>query len=594
MDILGESFVAEDIQHWQGRSTTLDAPRIATIMGVHQLRTAPEAPERGSAGAGVPFFRFPQWLFCPAPDCRRMIRWSVTRERELEPGRPPRCTKCRSRRQLVPMRFVGICSNGHLDDVDWYRWAHSRARATQRCPQRDALEFRNEPSKGGGLDSLTVRCTACGAARSLSGISQPDALKSAGIRCAGRQPWLSRDVGESCELPLVAVQRGASNVHQPVPGSALDIPPDSDWDHYGGVAARIRSHTDFHSLEANPEHPLKDPLIANIAHEVGAEVPMVEAVLRAQVGVDDAVPVSGLELSEEQIRRDEWGALTARRSHTVDPRDRFVIEPVDLHEAGGPDRLPDATVELVDSLGAVIKVSRLREIRVLKGFQRYERRRVVPADLGARLGWLPAIEVYGEGIFLSLAEDRVAEWERHPDVLARTAALEQRRRTSYFAELLPQASPRFVLVHTLAHLLVRELVYESGYSSSSLRERLYVGQADSPRPMAGLLVYTGAGDSEGTLGGLVRGGELNRLLPTMATALLRSEWCSLDPVCAETTAQGPDGLSLAACHACALVAETSCERGNALLDRKLLVDSGFGYFRTALTAAQRRQAAEVL
>lgn len=93
-DIVGESFVAEDTQRWKGKATNVDAPRIAAIMGVNGLRTAPPAPERGSKGAGVPFYRFPQWMFCPAKNCRRMTRWSLTKERGIQSGDPPRCTEC--------------------------------------------------------------------------------------------------------------------------------------------------------------------------------------------------------------------------------------------------------------------------------------------------------------------------------------------------------------------------------------------------------------------------------------------------------------------------------------------------------------------
>jgi hypothetical protein len=124
-------------------------------------------------------------------------------------------------------------------------------------------------------------------------------------------------------------------------------------------------------------------------------------------------------------------------------------------------------------------------------------------------------------------------------------------------------------VHRFAHALINQLVFECGYSTAALRERLYVS-ADTQAPMAALLIYTAAGDSEGTLGGLVRLGREERFLSTVAHALKRIAWCSADPVCSEVGAQGPDGSNKAACQACLLLPETSCETINRGLDRAVL------------------------
>lgn len=128
--------------------------------------------------------------------------------------------------------------------------------------------------------------------------------------------------------------------------------------------------------------------------------------------------------------------------------------------------------------------------------------------------------------------------------------------------------------HRLAHLLINRLTFECGYASASLRERLYVSNSET-NPMAGILIYTAAGDSEGTMGGLVRMGKPGYLEPIFRRAIESAEWCSSDPVCRELGAksgQGPDSCNLAACHSCALLPETSCEEFNRFLDRSLMVD----------------------
>jgi hypothetical protein len=89
--------------------------------------------------------------------------------------------------------------------------------------------------------------------------------------------------------------------------------------------------------------------------------------------------------------------------------------------------------------------------------------------------------------------------------------------------------------------------------------------------MQGILIYTASGDSEGTLGGLVRQGQPEQLKAVVGRAIRRTQWCSSDPVCIESAGQGIDNANLAACHGCVLLPETSCETGNRLLDRGLLV-----------------------
>ena len=131
--------------------------------------------------------------------------------------------------------------------------------------------------------------------------------------------------------------------------------------------------------------------------------------------------------------------------------------------------------------------------------------------------------------------------------------------------------PEFVLLHTFAHLLINQLSYECGYGSSSLKERIYCEKCSDNNKMCGVLIYTASGDSEGSLGGLVRQGETGRLEDTIIAAIKNAEWCSSDPICIESPGQGPDSCNLAACHNCALLPETCCELGNRLLDRGLVV-----------------------
>ena len=193
--------------------------------------------------------------------------------------------------------------------------------------------------------------------------------------------------------------------------------------------------------------------------------------------------------------------------------------------------------------------------------------------------WLPAVEVFGEGIYLELDEASIAGWQssneewlssRLNQGFITRLCEEQRTLPPLSANNLKWVS-KYLLIHSLSHILINQLVFECGYSTSSLKERLFIS-ADDKAPMAGILIYTSAGDSEGTLGGLVRLGRRENLETLILKALSRASWCSADPVCSENLGgQGSQMANLAACHACILLPETSCETINQGLDRAMVV-----------------------
>ena len=573
VDMLGESFVSEDISRWRGKRSVLRAPRIAAHFGVQELRTPPPLEEKGS---GLPYYRFPQWLFCGS--CRRLERWSVMKE---EPGKPPRCGVCSGRPQLVPMRFVAVCGKGHLDDVDWNHWAHSdpKKREQRQCGQRN-LRFRHVSGVGGGLESVEVGCE-CGARRNLKDLPGADSMKKVGVRCRGRQPWQFDNEAEKCDQHPAVLQRGAASVYFSLVRSALDIPPDSDWLQWSGPASRIRNNPNFQLLESNPEHVLAEQLLSMTAQDEQVTVAQVRMVLADRVGLA-AGPAVVAEQQSQDIESGEWTALTGPPAKH-DPRDNFISKATPFPQPTGHAELQPVADELAKVLRQVVLVDRLREVRVLTGFQRHTMDRQVPPDLGKGEKFLPAIEIFGEGVFLQFDESEVARWEAGPEVRRRAELLRDRLSGSMQAKWIEaEVSPRLIMLHTFAHVLMRAMAFEAGYSSSSLRERLYSAAGETPR--VGVLIYTAAGDSEGTMGGLARLGTAERLLPIMASAIGAAEWCSLDPVCRESESQGVGGLSMAACHACSLASETSCVLGNVLLDRVTLLDSGFGFLAPVLGA----------
>ncbi|WP_432055323.1 DrmB family protein [Streptomyces sp. bgisy022] len=591
-DIQGESFVATGIGDWPTRGRQpIESARLADRLGVSGFYAAPAVSNDRfdiADAPGAPYIRFPSWLFCGA--CRRMKRWRIADEKH---GQAPRCPSCSPARTLAPMRFVQICQAGHLSDVDWWFWAHTRRDGGERgdCVEREKLAFRVS-ERASGLEALSVACTAkgCGAARDLL-----DVLGTHGLRCSGRNPWQRANESVPCARPVQIVQRTAGNLYYPVVHSALDIPETDTPVHADDpVADQVREHHLWVSLCRDTASPRAALFRQMIQEDTGADDTLLDALLTEETGgagptapaTGPTAPATGpAEPARPDLSREEWAAFMAPAPPAT--RD-FALRETTLGLAG--EKAPPWSV-LAGSFGRIVLADRLREVRALSGFTRVSPdATVVPADTSRRLKWLPAVEVFGEGLFLTLDKRTLTEWEENPEVRRRVGGMRADLARSFQKDRLqgvtgPRLAPRFVLLHTLAHLLIRQLSFESGYTTASLRERIY---ARPDQDQYGILVYTAAGDAEGTLGGLVRQGEPPRLAETLLRMTEAAAWCSADPLCVEHTGQGFGNLNRAACHACALLPETSCEAGNSLLDRTLVIGGEHvpGYLASVVTAAR--------
>ena len=582
-DYRGESLIACDISRWGGRGERIRSQRLERALGVEQLRMPPSQISLWGTAPPIPYFRFPQWLFCPR--CRRMVYWTPKSE---EPGSEPTCSAAHKRTQLVPMRFVMVCENGHMSDLPWDFWAHSGADKTanqKQCDSRD-LEFLTQSRAGGGLASLVVRCRKCRARRSLDGIAGKDSLSHLKLTCRGKQPWQYTDQAVQCGATPQAVQRGASNVYFAHTESALEIPPESHRSTDSATAICVTNNPNFNALlSGGLDGVIAPTLMRMIADDCSCSETEVRRIAAEEISARGgfargvtAAPPEDSRAARQVLREGEWLAFVTPDLQQGN-EDTFVTREVSPVLVTQQDMPPNpVSIEISRRLDKVVLALRLREVRALKGFSRYrysEERMVSPSlDVELTPSWLPAIEVFGEGLFVSLSETALKAWETMPEIKDRAGILEARRKDSEFERRLPDATPRFLLLHTLAHLLIRELAARCGYGAASLRETIYSSAPDAEQPMAGVLIYTAAGDVEGTLGGLVRQGEPPRLAEALAGALLAASWCSADPLCGESGGQGLGSLNLASCHACTLVSETSCEFGNALLDRSLLVGGG--------------------
>jgi hypothetical protein len=566
-----ESFIIAGLDTWDMSDTaTLWEPRLSRVAGVSEFRLPP-AGDPDTTKDGVRAARFP--IFYSCPECHELQAFFKFNS----PPKKAECGICQI--DLVPSRFVIACPHGHLDDFPYWKWVHrstdfQAGSSGSAGPCGGKLSLRAEGSAA-SLRGVIVGCSCGVRSVSMEGAFQRKALHDLGIRCTGRRPWLKDAPVEACGEQPRTLQRGSSSAWYPVTHSALSIPPWSDGLHKA-LAPYWANIKDAPAEEVRVYLRLARFEQRNEPFTIDSAVELVEQQRAAESEPADEATIAGT--PRERLYQEEYRTLQEPRPELGgDLQQDFVCEaPV-----GGASTLRE------DGIGKVMLVKRLREVRALQSFTRVEEPSAGDESNSPRraalslhkVSWLPAIEVSGEGVFVRLDDARLGAWEQHSEVVDRAqliranhdALLRARAANSDRPAPKSPASPRYLAVHTLAHILINEWSLNGGYPAASLRERLYVGDG-----MAGLLIYTATSDSAGSLGGVVAQGEPERLRAALASALARAQWCSNDPLCSESGASGADSLNLSACHACLLLPETSCEVNNTLLDRLALVGSPDG------------------
>lgn len=605
----GTALVTCGIDHWyeredrQGKTDLqeyhVEEWRLQNLLRVSHFRMPPDyrrpwvQTTGPNIGLTVPFLRFPQWHFCPSPTCRLLMEQPLSVRGRI---RCPDCEAKNKRSFMYQVAFVALCDQGHLQDFPWREWVHKSIQPACQQPLRLVA------TGSASLTGQQVECD-CGKRRNLARITTANSEKGttelstqlqegAEFLCQGHRPWLGDGAEESCTRPLRGSLRNASNVYYAQVRSAIYLPRVRD--------ARLQEL--LTRLEAPPLSSLLNLLSSFKTEATPAILRVQQARLLQDYSDEDIIAalstlqpsqVSAVtdELDGEEIgddketafRRAEFNVLRTAREESL-----LRITPTDL-STYEPD--------IARYFSRLMLVDKLRETRALTGFTRIfpenkqtleERQAMLwraPPDTDT---WLPAYTVFGEGIFIEFAENELQAWECQPDVIERAQLLADRyAKIQQNRGLLDRfIGPRFILLHTFAHLIMNRLTFECGYSSAALRERLYVS-VNPTAPMAGVLIYTADGDAEGTLGGLVRMGKPGYLEPVVRRALEGAQWCSADPVCMEMGnqgGQGPDSCNLAACHNCALVPETACEEFNRFLDRAAIIgdittNPDIGYFR---------------
>jgi hypothetical protein len=510
---------------------------------------------------GITAWQFPEWFIVQFEEkwgehvrSRRLVhRRQLQKNRYYGPDKKPH--------PVVPVRFVRACIHGHIGDIEWHRFVHEKGDDCRRQLWID------ERGTSGDLADVFIRCD-CGKSKPLTAALASHENVFPLMACDGSRPWLGPNAHEVCggedgkPQPNRLLVRAASNAYFTQLLSVIHI-PEGDAELKQRVDDVWTDYLMYVEDKADIAKERKKAKVAAALEGHSDEVVWAEVQRRK----------SGMAPPDKSIKEAEIETLLQQKPSIGEdkPEGDFFATSLPLPKNGSA---------LMSKVERVVLVHRLREVVAQIGFTRFEAAMpdidgelaldVRRAPLSREANWVPAVENRGEGFLVAFKEDSLSAWVDRPKVQERLKVL--RAGFDAWCRLHPKAKakfpgPRYVLLHSLSHLLITAVSLSAGYAASSIRERVYVTAAGS-----GILLFTGTPDAEGTLGGLV---EVGRSVEEhLRSALEIGMLCANDPVCAQHRSDDryeERFLHGAACHGCVLIAEPSCERRNEMLDRALVV-----------------------
>ena len=471
-----ETLMIAGLDKWRYNDVSdflIEDERLQKRLGVRELRWPPDFRERNAdpenCNLTIPAVRFPRWHYCPFCGTMRKTTYYEKQQPVCDSYQWPNGRKCtpnsRFKRRMIPERFVVVCSEGHIDDFPVAEWLHQGS-----SNEYNPATCHIRRSTGGASSSLTgvfYECK-CGAKRSLANALNKGSLDRIGYKCKGSKPWLGMDEDPHDPCPANSVSvilRGATNVWFSDTRSSIYIPSDSDLMKKKFIAILDKYYDALKSkrIDGEIDRTFID-FIAQTEHVNSDE--LYQAFVKRFENMDRLGEVTE-DMSEDQYRLAEYDVLT--KSSGSD-NGKF-------HSINYPITTYDPIISRF--FKSISLVPKLRETRAFVGFSRLEPKLTSISELKKmlRLGsgnWLPAIEVYGEGIFFEFNADTLHEWSMIPSVIKRVNQIGRSYQQSTFGKNNEGSlKPEFILIHTFAHLLINQLSFECGYGSSSIRERIY-------------------------------------------------------------------------------------------------------------------------
>lgn len=530
--------------------------------------------------SGIQVAEFPAWFVCQ--ECH-----ALSHRKGLEEKAGKYRHQCGRTRvgNCVPVRFVATCKHGHLDEFPWNWFVH---KGGSRCDGQDLYLLEGS---AGDFSEVVVKCDACGKMRGLHEANSPNALPT----CSGRRPWLGQQADVPCTEHLQRLSRTASNAYFSQTVSALSIPEK------GRVLQKAVSSPRLWGMLKKATEASKVSVLRELQEDI--DVGLAANTGKPAKDFSDEEIASAVRAVHGGENAPREGIYTAEYKEFLTAKDEVPGEVPPREMEFFASRMAKLTVgdePFPEEMADIILVKKLRRVTAQLGFTRLSAPtadlqgeysdKVELGALSLSQDWLPATEIFGEGVLIRLKEERVREWESREEVLARGRALAHGYQVQFGANADMGRFPgvRYFMLHSLSHLLMTAVSLECGYAAASLGERIYCAPSTNPTPMAAILILTGSAGAEGTLGGLVEQGR--RIAHHLRRAREMGKLCSNDPICASHKPRDgqPDPterhLEGAACHGCLYVAEPSCERFNSYLDRALVVPTMGNEHRLAFFA----------
>ena len=528
---------------------------------------------------------FSKWFYCSY--CKRFAPYSEWKTRWRSAGKkldffnPPKCSNknCKEN-HLEQIRFVMTCKNGHIHDLPWKFW--NNRLPSDRTNEQEKEEANEKPTgpqldfskpccenqnliykisrENTELSGIWIECKNCNKKANLKGIFNYEQV------CNGKKYWLGQINGkfyeEECSEITSVKLKTSNSVYYSNSLSSLFIP-----ELQNPLSPEVRIDIDNMVVKQKYTTDQIVELISDLKN-IPKEI------------IEQYLDTGDIKYIPDNIYRQTEYDYFLEKEQPDNKQIKFCV--IDSSEQ-------------INGFVKLIKIDKLKKTTVQTSFTRNE-----PIDIDSILlkdgdnayeytvkrqsvsknnfdtKTLPASESYGEGILFILDKQKLEQWESQEVVIERTEKIKTNADNADWKShqiIAKTLTPRKVLIHTLSHLLMRELEYVCGYPVSSLSERLYVNET-----MHGFLISAFDG-TDGYLGGLSNlCNDLDNLNNIVNSAIFRASDCSSDPICIESDGQGVGQLNLAACHSCALTPETTCELSNLYLDRGLVINGEYGYF----------------
>ncbi|MHA1380896.1 MAG: DrmB family protein [Candidatus Helarchaeota archaeon] len=557
---------------------------------------------------------FPKWMYCNnCGSFKHITEWykgwkNVYYSKDINKINdsfiPPKCYKCykkakeegRRKRyyELEQVRFILIAPNGEIKDLPWDKWTNitrekdeegkTHIKFNGKCCNKQDLYYHKSTKfadfSGVRIECKNPECKTTGKQVPLAGLFGlriPDFDKEGNIKIVKDKkgnPILD-NTGNPKKIYFKPVIRTSNSVYYPLVTNSIYLPSTPIKKE---LKEKIKTLYEYASLS-----------IEEIKEKLSSEFPQLTA-----HQIEEIISPSKQDFTtENEYRLREYQFLVNNDKYNDD---NLVFEK------------EISNILLYFGINKLLKVKRLKLTSVQTGFSRQEpidkdlfsensmddfikvsRNEIKPkytSSKGKHTTILPGVESFGEGIFIDFTKDKFSTWfnnqisnknfNKRLEILIENALHSEYRLSDEKKSMLNNKEylARFIFTHTFSHILIKELEFLTGYPATSISERLYINEKE----MQGILIYTIAG-SEGSFGGLVSQAETNNFIKIIKSALVRAKDCSSDPICFNSDGQGIGGLNLAACYSCSLLPETSCEEFNSYLDRAILIDKKFGYYK---------------